>query len=108
MIIKLKSMNSNYPDLSVEQSYFVLGIEADDFRILNDYGKPYLYPSELFNVINSHEPKDWIIDIGEDGERYAYPASLNDIGFFEDFFDQKNEQMSIFWHVVNKMLSEAA
>ena len=33
---------------------------------------------------------------------------LNQVGFFEDFFDQKNEQMSIFWHVVNQMLSDAA
>ncbi len=33
MIVKLKLANSCYPDLSVEQQYFVLGIEADDYRI---------------------------------------------------------------------------
>jgi len=108
MIVRLKSKDSNYPDLSITQSYFVLGIEADDYRILNDYGQPYLYEADLFNVLNSQEPKDWIVDIGEDGERYAYPELLNEIGFFEDFFDQKKEQMFIFWHVVNKMLSKVA
>jgi len=108
MIVKLKLKNPDYPDLSDKQSYFVLGIEADDFRILNDHGKPYLYSSALFNVIDSHEPNDWVVEIGDGGERYAYPELLNKVGFFEDFFEQKNEQTSIFWHVVNKMLSEAA
>ena len=108
MIVKLKSINSGYPDLSAEQLYFVIGIEADDYRILNDNGKPYLYSSNLFEMIDSHEPQDWVIEVGENGEHYAYPALLNQVGFFEDFFDQKNEQMSIFWHVVNQMLSDAA
>jgi len=108
MIVKLKSANPRYPDLSEEQQYFVLGIEADDYRILNDGGKPYLYPPELFEVIEPTEPEDWLTELGEDGERYAYPAPLNAPGFFEDFFDQKHEQTSIFWHVVNRRLAHAA
>ena len=108
MIVQLKSNSSGYSDLSENQPYFVIGIEADDYRILNDSGQPYLYPSELFEVINSSEPKDWITEIGDDGEKYAYPKELNEVGFFEDFFDQKPERISIFWHIVNKQLSAAA
>ncbi len=108
MIIKLKSKNPSYADLSEAQPYFVIGIEADDYRILNDAGKPYLYPPELFDVLDSGEPKDWITEIGEDGERYSYPKSLNKVGFFENFFDQKHEETSIFWHVVNQRLTDAA
>ena len=108
MIIKLKSKNPSYADLSEAQPYFVIGIEADDYRILNDAGKPYLYPPELFDVLDSGEPKDWITEIGEDGERYSYPKPLNKVGFFEDFFDQKYEETSIFWHVVNQRLTDAA
>ena len=108
MIVKLKAKNPSYPDLSENQPYFVIGIEADDYRILNDAGKPYLYPPNLFDVIDSREPPDWVTEIGDDGERYSYPEPLNKVGFFEDFFDQKYEQMSIFWHVVNKRLSNAA
>jgi len=108
MIVKLKSKNQRYDDLSNEQPYFVIGIEADDYRILNDVGNPYLYPSELFEILDASEPKDWITEIGEAGERYAYPEPLNKVGFFEDYFDQKHEQITIFWHVVNRHLSNVA
>jgi hypothetical protein len=36
MIVKLKERISDYTDLSPAEPYFVIGIEADDFRILND------------------------------------------------------------------------
>lgn len=108
MIIKLKSKNPHYPDLSEDQYYFVLGIEADDYRILNDVGKPYLYSPELFNIVDPTEPEDWVTEFGEDHERYSYPPSLSKAGFFEDFFDHKPEQTSIFWHVVNQKLARAA
>ena len=108
MIVKLKSKNSSYPDLSENQPYFVIGIEADDYRILNDAGKPYLYPPELFDIMDSQYPSDWVTEFGEDGEQYSYPAPLNEAGFFEDFFEQKHEQTSIFWHILNRTLSKAA
>jgi len=87
MIVKLESTNPRYPDLSEEQQYFVLSIEANDYRILNDIGKPYLYAPELFDVLDPTEPGDWMTEFGEDGERYSYPAPLNEASFFEDFFD---------------------
>jgi hypothetical protein len=108
MIVKLKEENSDYPDLTPDQPYFVIGIEADDYRILNDYGKPYLYSPILFEVIDSHEPSNWITEYGDDDERYSYPTALNEVGFFEDYFDGKDDALSRFWHVVNKRLSEAA
>ena len=108
MIVKLKEKNSDYPDLKPDQPYFVIGIEADDYRILNDYGKPYLYPPYLFEIVDPREPGDWITEYGDDDERYSYPPALNEAGFFEDYFDGKNEALSGFWHVVNKHLSEAA
>ncbi|MBK1704585.1 hypothetical protein CKO40_08545 [Halochromatium glycolicum] len=108
MIVRLTTTQPEYPDLSANQPYFVIGIEADDFRILNDSGKPYLYPAAFFEVIDSQQPADWLTEFGDDGERYAYPAALNAPGFFEDFFDQKPEQTAIFWHELNKVLSQAA
>jgi len=73
MIVKLKSNILGYPDLSEDQPYFVIGIEADDYRILNDDGKPYLYPPEVFEVIDSRHPPDWVTELGDDGEQYSYP-----------------------------------
>jgi hypothetical protein len=106
MIVKLKDGYPDYPDLSPDEQYFVIGIEADDFRILNDFGKPYLYPSHLFEIVDSREPKSWITVYGDDGERYSYPPTLNEPGFFEDYFDGKNEALSQFWKAIPIVLSE--
>ena len=108
MIVRLKKENPDYPDLIPNQPYFVIGIEADDYRILNDHGKPYLYSSQLFDVIDSREPSIWQTEYGDDGERYSYPPALNEVGFFKNYFDGKDEALSRFWQVVNKRLSEAA
>lgn len=108
MIIKLREEFEGHPDLTPGQYYAVIGIEADDFRVLNDRGRPYLYPPHLFEVPDPREPSDWITETGEDGERYAYPPSLNRSGFFEDFFDGEEKAVMTFWRTVNRQMSFAA
>ena len=108
MIIKLRRKDERYPDLTPEQQYVVIGIEADEFRLLNDQGRPYLYPGELFEIVDRHEPNDWISALGDEGERYAYPQPLNESGFFEDFFDGRPATVATFWRVVNQRLAAAA
>lgn len=105
MIVKLKKKNEDYPDLTPDQVYVVIGIEADDYRIINNYGRPYLYPHDIFEVKDSHESDNWVTEIGEDGERYAYPPALNKPGFFEDFFDGDESAVSLFWRVLNQHLA---
>ncbi|MCE2485094.1 MAG: hypothetical protein J4F42_06240 [Desulfurellaceae bacterium] len=107
MIVKLRRRNARYPDLSSHQQYMVIGVEADAFRILNDEGRPYLYPARLFEVLDPREPADWATEFGEDGERYAYPPPLNSNGFFEDFFESDKEAVATFWRVVNQRLAAA-
>jgi len=107
MIVKLKKKKTIYHDLTSEQLYVVIGIEADDYRIINDNGKPYLYSREMFIIVDKQEPKDWITEIGEDGERYAYPPSLNKPGFFEDFFDGDENAIAQFWRDLNQHLAIA-
>ena len=77
MIVKPKKRNSNYPDLTFDQSYVVIGTEADDLRILNDAGRPFLYPADLFRVVDPREPNDRVTEFGDDNERYSYPPTLN-------------------------------
>ena len=108
MIVRLISENSHHTDLTPHQPYVVIGIEADDYRILNDRGQPYLYANNDFEVIDSSEPRDWLIEIGEDGERYAYPQKLNTPGFFEDFFDHQEAAIKTFWQVINQELAAVA
>lgn len=43
MIVKLRQQDKQYSDLTFDQHYIVIGIEADALRILNDHGRPYLY-----------------------------------------------------------------
>ena len=107
MIVQLQRKSTRYAELTPPQHYAVIGIEADDFRLLNDRGQPYLYPHQLFKVVDPHEPDDWITEYGEDGERYAYPPPLHACGFFEDFFDAKPETVATFWQVVNQRLATA-
>ena len=108
MIVEPHNRAPRYPHLTPGQPYVVLGIEADDFRVLNDQGRPYLYLHEIFAVVDARKPDDWVIELGEDNERYAYPPLLNSAGFFEDYFDGEPEAVATFWRVVNRRLSAAA
>lgn len=107
MIVKLKKKNERYRDLTFGTPYVVIGVESGDLRILNDAGRPFLYPPDLFSIIDAREPVDWITEFGDDGERYSYPPSLNKSGFFEDFFDEKAKAVATFWHVVNQRLASS-
>jgi hypothetical protein len=108
MLVKLDAPAAECPDISAGQAYCVIGIEADDYRLLNDNGKPYLYPRELFRIVDPREPEDWVSEFGDDGERYAYPPSLNETGFFEDYFEGEGGAVSAFWRAVNQRLAKAA
>ena len=105
MIVKLKKKIARYSDLTCGQQYVVIGIEADDLRILNNAGRPLLYPHGFFSLVDAQEPVDCVTDFGEDGERYSYPTPLNKVGFFEDFFDEKRKAVATFWRVVNQRLA---
>jgi len=107
MIVKLKKKSARYRDLTFEQPYVVIGIEADELRILNDAGRPFLYRPDLFSLVDSQEPVDWVTEFGDEGERYSYPPPLIKSGFFEDFFDQKAKAIATFWRVVNKRLASS-
>ncbi|SPF39822.1 conserved hypothetical protein [Candidatus Sulfopaludibacter sp. SbA4] len=107
MTVELRRRSPRYRDLTPGQPYVVIGIEGDEFRILNDGGRPYLYPPGAFKVLDAREPGDWVMEYGDDGERYAYPAPLNHPGFFEDFFDDRPKAVKTFWQVVNQRLATA-
>jgi hypothetical protein len=67
--------------------YEVIGIEADDLRIVDDDNEPVLIPSNLLDVVDATEPEDWVTEYGDERERYAYPAEIGEPGFFEDWHD---------------------
>ncbi|MCC7019091.1 MAG: hypothetical protein IT332_05020 [Ardenticatenales bacterium] len=107
MVVQFVGTSAEHADLTPGQAYVVIGIEADDYRLLNDEGRPYLYPAAAFTVADPREPTDWISELGDDGERYAYPAPLNAPGFFEDYFDTQAAAVTTFWRTINQRLASA-
>lgn len=90
MKIKLSieaSANHAEKSLTPGNVYRVIGIEADNFRLMNDYGEAALYPTNLFNIVDDRRPGNWVTSYGEEGEQYAYPAEMSRPGFFEDVWD---------------------
>jgi len=47
-------------DLTPDRPYVVIVIEPDDLRLLNDEGRPFLYPARLFRIVDRREPDDWV------------------------------------------------
>ena len=66
----------------------MLSIVADELRIVDDTGGPYLYAPQAFDVVDPTEPSDWISERGEDGERYAHPAELSARRLYADWHDK--------------------
>lgn len=94
MKVCFRNGKSRFRDLTPGNVYRVIGIEADEYRLMNDHGRPYLYPPRLFAVVDPSEPGDWRTWYGDDRERYSYPPQLSAPGFFEDYFDGDRKVMA--------------
>lgn len=82
--------------LTLGQTYEVIGIEADDYRIINDTGDPILFDPTCFDVTDKSEPVFWE-SVTEDGVRYAYPPEWMRPGFFEDYHNHNEAVCRTFW-----------
>jgi len=89
--------------LTIGQTYEVLGLEADSYRLIDDTNQPYLFDPECFEIVDSIEPSFWVCRTGEEGERYCYPLEWDSPGFFEDFFDGKKDVIETFWQVYRQL-----
>jgi hypothetical protein len=111
--MRVKLINRHAPDgrvhwsLTVGREYTVIGIGADDYRIVDDGGDPYLFDAQCFVVTDPTEPDFWCCDVGEDGERYCYPEEFGQPGFFEDYFDG-NEAVRRGFFTLYRQLYEGA
>jgi hypothetical protein len=81
--------------LTLGKTYQVIGIEGDDYRILDDSGEPILFDPACFDVVDRSEPPFWV-SLNADGLRYAYPPEWLRPGFFEDYHDYKEDVRSEF------------
>lgn len=86
----------DHQHLEPNKIYNVIGIDDEDYRIINEIGEPILYPKALFDVIESSIPDSWVRQDYEDGEYYIDPPELSRPGFYEDFFDGNPEAIAKF------------
>ncbi len=90
-------------DLSVGDVYEVIGIEAGDYRLLNDAGDPLLFSPEIFEVVDPTRPAHWVCE-PIDGVEYAYSPELGAPGFFEDYHDGDPQAVRTFNRYLNRHL----
>ncbi len=78
------------PDLTRNNSYQVIAIEDDHYRLIGDEGRPCIYSADAFDVIDPTIDSTWIsVRDEKTTEFYCGPAELNVAGLFEDYFEGK-------------------
>ena len=88
-------------NLTINKIYTVLGIENNYYRLLGNNYDPCLYNVNQFDIIDTTEEIFWIIEYDEDNNKYAYPLSWNEAGFFEDYHDDVQNIVKQFWSEYN-------
>jgi len=94
-VIDMKCINNHpidpgkklHPDITKGNIYSILGIEGENYRLIGDLGKPYLYNKSRFEPVEIDKGNDWIkiddINVGE----ISYPvAQFTETNFFEEYF----------------------
>ncbi len=85
-----------HPGLRENKVYDVIGLDDENFRVIDEKGEPILYPKYLFVVIDDFVPSRWIKREYSDGEYFIDPPELSKRGFYEDYFDHKEYAIKLF------------
>ncbi len=93
---ELPDTESCNPGLTPNHNYIVIGIDYENYRIVNDDFEPILYPKNIFDVIEPNYPDYWVKTEFDDGEYYIDPPEFSGIGFFEDYFDGVSKVILIY------------
>ena len=83
-----------HPGISPLEEYFVLGISQEDFRIVDDQGEPFLYPKELFEVLDPSLPPGWQFEESPDGAYHLGPTKTLVRGLYEDFVGSDGDRVA--------------
>ena len=90
-LTQLLTDDVEHPNLQPGEIYFVLGISAESYRIIDRSGDPILYPKALFEVIDPMIPRHWRFHEFADGAYYLDPALTDAPGFYERFFNSDGD-----------------
>jgi hypothetical protein len=76
------------------EAYFVIGVNQEEFRVVDDKGEPILYPKDLFEVVDATLPSGWQFCEYPDGEYHLDPVATGAPGFYEDFFGSNGDRVA--------------
>ena len=104
MKVRCVNLKDKLPDsawLTEGKEYVVLSIFIDQrkkllFRLIGDDGRiPAIYDSQLFSIISSNIPQNWITKV-EEGYMELSPETWSRIGFWEEYFEGESTAKKIF------------
>lgn len=81
--------------ITIGETYSVVGIEGNYYRLINDAKEPILYPKVLFDIIDPDIPSDWL-ETEYDGEIFIEPPDTSEPGFYENYFDGDQDNIMIY------------
>lgn len=82
-------------DVTIGKKYVVLALEGNDYRLVGDEGRPYLYPREAFKVIDKSGDDEWTMFRDSDDIAYCGPSVLILGTVFDDYFEQLASAIAI-------------
>ena len=88
MIVQARGLANQALHLTPNKKYLVVGLDHDSFRVINDNQEPVIYDKNMFDVIESSLPTDWVWERFAKDEYYANPPEMSAPGFYEDWFDR--------------------
>ncbi len=80
--------------LSSDGEFYVLGVDEENYRLINRNGEPILYPKDLFEVLDASIPSGWHFHDYEDGEYHLQPARTAEPGFYEDWHGSDGDRVA--------------
>jgi hypothetical protein len=80
--------------ISPLEEYFVIEVNEQMFRIIDDRGEPILYPKELFEVVDPSLPPGLQFVEYPDGEYFLEPTKTGGPGLYENFFGSDGNRVA--------------
>ena len=103
VIYKRKPADGTIPRLIFGREYLVVGLDDENYRVVDEDSEPILYARECFDVTDASIPPDWVRDEGRAGDYYIDPPECAKRGFYEAYFDDKPEAVATFNRVLARL-----
>jgi hypothetical protein len=102
MIVRSKAP-AGHSFLTAGKDYFVLGLDAQYFRIVDDEGFPALYPCYFFTVVDETMPPDWVWWHVSEDTFYADFPEASERAFYDRLWECDKDAVIKFASLVQRL-----